>query len=87
MDKDVLVLFPNTTSKKRYHGEKFLGWSVTPDKGYVLHEVTHDSPVCDEEGNDTGEVKKRYTSATIFVGHNYDFEKNEREIYAKEIAE
>ena len=42
--------------------------------------------VIDEEtGIETGEVKKGFTTSYITAGADYDFEKNEREIYASPI--
>ena len=81
---DAIILFPNTTAREFNHPTtgRFLGWYVTPDPGYVLHEVTHDEEVLDEYGNPTGEVILGYTRATIFVEYSYNFELNERDIYA-----
>lgn len=83
-NNDVIVLFPNTTAELRYssYDNSFLGWRITADEGYVLHEITHDEEVFDEMGNPTGEVRLGYTRATIFVGYNYNFETNPRQIYA-----
>lgn len=84
-NNETIILFPNTTATEYYHSStgRFLGWNVTADPGYVLHEITHDMDVIDEEtGLPTGEVILGYTRATIFVGWNYDFENNPRQIYA-----
>jgi hypothetical protein len=85
MENNAIILFPNTTATEYYHSStgRFLGWDVTADPGYVLHEITHDTELPDEYGNPTGEVILGYTRATIFVGWNYDFESNPRQIYAK----
>lgn len=82
---DAIILFPNTTATEQYNHNtgRFLGWWVTPDPGYVMHEISHDEEVFDDEGNPTGEWVPGYTRATIFVEYSYDFELNEREIYAK----
>lgn len=84
-NNEAIILFPNTTATERYHSStgRFLGWNVTADPGYVLHEITHDMEVLDEEtGLPTGEIILGFTRATIFVGYNYDFETNARQIYA-----
>ena len=59
-------------------------YKIYPEEGYKLHEKNRDEIVIDENGNETGEIKKGYTLEVIIVGGNYDFEKNDREIYAIE---
>lgn len=78
-----IILFPNTTATERYSGERFIGWHVSANPGYVMHEITHDQPVVDDEGNFTDEVILGYTRAAVFVQYNYDFENNPRQIYAQ----
>ena len=63
---------------------KILSYRIRPAKGYKLHEVTLDESVVDEHGNETGEIKKGYTESYVTAGADYDFIKNEREIYAEE---
>jgi hypothetical protein len=69
--------------KERYNenGEK-VNYIISPQKEYKLHEKNRDEAIFDEYGNETGEIKKGYTSGIVTVLANYDFEKNEREIYA-----
>ena len=63
-------------------------YKIRPEEGYKLHEKSRDEVVTDENGNETGEIKKGFTTGVVTAGINYDFEKNEREIYAeKEDAE
>lgn len=57
-------------------------YKIRPEKGYKLHEKSRDEAVIDENGNETGEIKRGYTLGVITTGADYDFEKNEREIYA-----
>lgn len=57
-------------------------YKIRPEKGYVLHEKSRDEIVIDENGNETGEIIKGYTLGVITTGADYDFVKNEREIYA-----
>lgn len=85
MDNEPVILFPNTTATEFRHPTtgRFLGWYVKPDSGYVLHEITHDEEILDMYGTPTGEWRTCYTRATIFVEYSYDFELNERQIYAK----
>ena len=83
MTNETIVLFPNTTATERYSGERFIGWHVSADPGYVMHEITHDMPVYDEDYNETGEIIPGYTRAAVFVQYNYDFESNPRLIYAQ----
>lgn len=57
-------------------------YKIYPKEGYKLHEKTRDEAVIDDNGVETGEIKLGYTSGVITAGADYDFEKNEREIYA-----
>ena len=57
-------------------------YKIRPKKGYVLHEKSRDEAIIDENGNETGEINPGYTSGVITTGADYDFVKNEREIYA-----
>ena len=59
-------------------------YKIYPVNGYKLHEKSRDEAVVDENGNETGEIKRGYTLGVVTTGANYDFEKNEREIYAVE---
>ncbi len=83
MYKDIESIIKNTVMKERYNdsGEK-VNYIISPCEGYLLHEKSRDEAVFDENGVDTGEIKKGYTSGIVTVLANYDFEKNEREIYA-----
>ena len=58
-------------------------YRITPAEGYVLHEKSRDEIILDEDGKETGEIKKGYTAGVVTAMANYDFEKNEREIYAE----
>ena len=81
---ETIILFPNTTATERYSGERFIGWHVSADEGYVMHEITHDTEIYDEEtGEPTGEIIPGYTRAAVFVQYNYDFDNNPRLIYAQ----
>lgn len=62
-----------------------LWYRISPNEGYKLHEITLDEPVIDENGNETGEIKKGFTMSYVTAGADYDFEKNEREIYVEEV--
>lgn len=64
---------------------KILSYRIFPAKGYKLHEITLDEKVCDEYGNETGEIKTGFTESYVTAGAGYDFEKNERQIYAEEV--
>ena len=83
MYKDIETLIENTTMKERYNdNNELINYVISPNEGYVLHENSRDEIVLDENGNETGDVKKGYTSGIVTVLANYDFEKNPREIYA-----
>ena len=62
-----------------------LWYRISPNEGYKLHEVTLDEIVLDENGNETGEIKQGFTTSYITAEAKYDFENNEREIYAVEV--
>ena len=83
MYKDIESIIENTVMKERYNesGEK-VNYIISPKEGLLLHEKSRDEAIFDENGNDTGEIKQGYTSGIVTVLANYDFEKNEREIYA-----
>jgi hypothetical protein len=58
-------------------------YRISPEEGYKLHEITLDEPVIDEETHEeTGEKKLGFTKAYVTAGGNYDFVKNDRQIYA-----
>jgi len=62
--------------------EKVRFYRIYPKEGYKLHEKSRDEVLPDETGNETGEIKSGYTSEVVTAMANYDFQKNEREIYA-----
>lgn len=64
-----------------------INYTILPKTGYVLHEKSRDEIVTDEYGNETGEIKKGYTSGLVTTLANYDFTENPREIYAVKEAE
>jgi len=83
MYKDIETLIDNTVMQKRVNEKgKTVNYTILPVKGYLLHEKSRDEAIFDENGNETGEIKLGYTSGIVTVLANYDFEKNEREIYA-----
>lgn len=81
---DVESRFENTTMQAYYNGNNELrAYFITPNEGYVIHTNSYDTPVLDEEtGEETGETLLGYTTGTISVGYNYNFEENPFEIYA-----
>lgn len=82
MYKKIEPLIENTLCEAREKDGKVISYLIRPSEGYKLHEITLDEIVLDENGNETGEKKRGYTTSYITTGANYDFEKNEREIYA-----
>ena len=83
MYKDITPIIENTIMQERYNDNgEMVNYIISPKEGYLLHEKSRDEIVTDENGNETGEIKKGYTSGIVTVLANYDFEKNEREIYA-----
>ena len=85
MYKDIKTLIENTTMQERYNDNgELINYVISPIDGYMLHEKSRDEIITDENGNETGEIKNGYTSGIVTVLANYDFEKNERKIYAVE---
>ena len=62
---------------------KVISYRISPVEGCKLHEISLDEMVIDENGIETGEIKKGFTESYVTAGANYDFENNEREIYAE----
>ena len=79
---DIEPKFDNTTAKASYNGDDLMAYRIYPEKGYLLHSTFSDEPILDDEGNETGEVKKGYTEGFISLNKNYDFEGNPFEVYA-----
>lgn len=82
MYKEIEPLIENTLCESREKDGKVISYLIRPAEGYKLHEISLDEIVVDEDGNETGEIKKGFTTSYVTCGANYDFEKNEREIYA-----
>ena len=84
MYKEIEPLIPNTICEARMDdSDNVISYRISPAKGYKLHEITLDEEVVDKETLEpTGEKKLGYTESYVTAGAEYDFEKNEREIYA-----
>lgn len=83
MYKEITPIIENTVMQERYNDSgDLINYIISPIEGYLLHEKSRDEIVTDEEGNETGDVKKGYTSGIVTVLANYDFKANPREIYA-----
>ena len=83
MYKEITSIIENTVMQERYNDNgELINYVISPMEGYLLHEKSRDEMVVDEQGNDTGEIKKGFTSGIITVLVNYDFDINNREIYA-----
>lgn len=89
MYKEIEPIIENTIFEARMsENEEILSYRIFPAEGYKLHEITLDEEVFDKETHEsTGEIKKGYTTSYVTAGINYDFEKNDREIYAIPIEE
>lgn len=88
MYKDIEALIENTIMKERYNDNgELINYVIAPVEGYMLHEKSRDEIILDENGNETGDVKKGYTSGIVTVLANYDFDNNPREIYAEKEVE
>ena len=83
MYKPIEPKLENTIFEAREKDGKIISYRISPIEGYKLHEVTLDEPIFDEETmQETGEKKLGFTTSYVTAGGNYDFEKNERQIYA-----
>lgn len=49
-------------------------YKIKAAEGYVLHDKRGDSPIYDEDGNETGETKPRFRVGTAIVSASYDFD-------------
>lgn len=81
MYKTIELLIDNTVCEAREIDGKIVSYRIRPIEGYKLHEVTLDERETDENGNETGNILPGYTTAYITAGADYDFAKNDREIY------
>ena len=83
------ALIPNTDFEARMdENGRVMSYRIYPQKWYKLHEITLDEAIVDEESlKETGEIKKGFTTSYVTAGAEYDFEKNEREIYAVKAGE
>ena len=86
MYKNIEPKIENTIFEARVdENENIISYRISPSDGYKLHEITLDEKLIDENGNETGEEKQGFTTSYVTAGVDYDFEKNEREIYAVEV--
>lgn len=84
MNKKNDTLIENTVIEARTNAKgEIFSYIISPCEGYKLHAKHLDEPVFDENGNETGEIKKVYTKAFTTVQANYDFKENPFEIYAE----
>lgn len=84
MYKEIEAKLENTIFEARTdENGKVISYRISPAEGYKLHEVTLDEPVTDENGNETSKKKLGYTKSYVTASGSYDFEKNDRKIYAK----
>lgn len=82
MYKEIEPLIENTICEAREKDGETISYRIRPADGYKLHEITLDAMKTDENGNETGEVILGYTEVYVTAGAEYDFNKNERQIYA-----
>ncbi|MBQ8765121.1 MAG: hypothetical protein IJZ12_04285 [Clostridia bacterium] len=82
MYRKVKAKLENTIFEAREENGRILSYRISPAEGYKLHEITLDECV-----NEIGEIKPGFTKSYITAGAGYDFEKNERQIYAEEVKE
>ncbi len=84
----VEAIIPNTRMEAYYNTSNILRkYYIYPLEGYGLHHNGYDEHILDEEGNETGEVIQRFTTAFTTVVANYDFEANPDNIFAVPLSE
>lgn len=84
MYKNIEPKIENTIFEAREEQGEIISYRIRPAEGYKLHAITLDEEVYNEETFEpTGKIKLGYTKAYVTAGVNYDFEKNDRKIYAK----
>lgn len=77
------TLIANTTMQKRFSDGVHKQYLITPNEGYVLHDITLADEVYDPEtGEPTGEIIPGYYEGTRTVAASYDFVTNPRQFYA-----
>lgn len=67
------TLIPNTTMEKMYLDGVHKLYKITPNEGYLLHDVNEDNPILDENWNSTGEYIIRFGAGSRTVRYDYDF--------------
>lgn len=87
MYKEIEAKLENTIFEAREENGEILSYRIRPAKGYKLHEITLDEKIPDKYGNETDEIKLGFTKSYVTAGAGYDFEKNERQIYAEVVKE
>lgn len=73
----------NTVMQEMYIDDTLKGYSIRAAEGYIMHDKNYDTPVLDENYNETGKVILgfRPPALTATVAANYDFTTNPREFY------
>jgi hypothetical protein len=66
-------IIENTVMRKLLLDGVLRTYRIAPAEGYVLHDKAWDSPVLDDEGNETGEAILGYQVGEASCGFNYDF--------------
>ena len=76
--------FENTIMKEiRDNDNKLIGYDISPDEGYVLHNSKLDNHNYDIETKEQKELlTKGYSRSSCSIESNYDFDTNPYEIYA-----
>lgn len=67
------TLIPNTTMEKMFLNGVHKTYRITPNEGYLLHDVNNDNEVFDEDGVPTGELIPRFGAGSRTINKNYDF--------------
>ncbi len=83
MIKEIQTKIENTIMHERYNDDGVLvNYIIEAKDGYKIHDKSYDKKVIDENFNETDEIKIGYSTGIVTALLDYDFEKNEREIYA-----
>ncbi len=67
------TLIPNTTMEQRRNGDVVMGYRITPNEGYVLHDKGRDMTIFDPETHEVIGMALGYTAGSAACGVNYAF--------------
>lgn len=64
------VTLPNITVENQIADGVHVGYRLTANEGYVLHDTSSDTPILDEAGNPSGEIYIEYCKQAFIAIRN-----------------